>query len=308
MTILRVGTRGSQLARTQTETVAAALREAGFRLEIVIVRTAGDKDTQARFKDLGPDIFTRALDDALAEGTIDCAVHSAKDVPTELPAHVTVCAFPARAAPEDVLVCFGGAQRLEDIPAGGRIGTSSLRRRALLLNQRPDLDVVELRGNVRTRLETAGERGLAATVLARAGLQRLELAPRAGQILDPHRFIPQAGQGALAVTCAAKGSLASELEEILNHRETRVAVGAERGFLSRLGGGCQVPAGAYAEAAGGAVELRAVLLTADGRTCLRVTRSAAAAEAEAAGRDAAGELLGKGGEAIIRALRGGGGP
>jgi hydroxymethylbilane synthase len=206
-----------------------------------------------------------------------------------------------------VLVFFGHAESFAALPAGERVGTSSLRRRALLLGERSDLEVVELRGNVRTRLGAAAERGLGAAVLARAGLERLGLGARVGEVLDPHRFVPQAGQGALAVTCRSGDSLATELGDLLDDGPTRTALRAERAYLSRLGGGCQVPAGAYAEVTGDTVALRAVLLSPDGRTCMRSLREVPSAEAERAGVETAATFLDAGGEEVIRALREGGG-
>jgi len=305
MTRLRVGTRGSELATTQTREVTEVLERAGLASETVLISTAGDRAPEARFKDLGPDIFTRALDEALLEGTIDCAVHSAKDVPTRIPEGIEVCAFPGRRFPQDVLVFFRGADSLRSIPHGGKVGTSSLRRKALLLHRRPDLEIVELRGNVRTRLKRAEEKGIDAVVLARAGLERLGLGERVGEVLDPADFIPQAGQGALAVTCRADPSLSLKLAELLDDPPTRFALWADRAFLRRLGGGCQIPAGAYAELAGGRLTVRAVLLSPDGRTCLRGSREVDAEEGGEAGEDLAVELLEAGGAEIVASLRDG---
>ena len=302
----RVGTRASELARTQTEEVAAVLRAAGYVLETELITTVGDRDLDARFSDLGPDIFTRALDEALLEGRIDFAVHSAKDVPTELPDGVDVCAYVERLYPEDVLVGFTGAAALDELPPGARVGTSSLRRRALLLGRRPDLQIVDLRGNVRTRLDTARASGLDAAVLARAGLRRLDLGAHVTEILDPDTFVPQAGQGALAVSCRSGDALGPELRALVGHEDTRHAVTAERAFLSRLGGGCQIPAGAYARCSAGRIDFRGVLLAVDGCVTLRAERSGPVADAAALGGDAAAEILRRGGDAIVRSVRGGG--
>ena len=306
MTRLRVGTRGSELARTQTREVTEVLERSGLEVETVLISTAGDRAPEARFKDLGPDIFTRALDEALLEGRIDCAVHSAKDMPTQVAEGIEVCAFVRRRFPEDVLVFFRGADSLRSIRSGGKVGTSSLRRKALLLHLRPDLEIVELRGNVRTRLERAAERGFDAAVLARAGLERLGLGERIGEVLDPAEFIPQAGQGALAVTCREDPSLSLKLAELLDDRRTRFALWAERAFLRRLGGGCQVPAGAYAELEGERLLLRAALLSPDGKTFLHVEKDVEAEAAREAGEAAAEELLRAGGDRIVGSLRRGG--
>ncbi|HAK95563.1 MAG TPA: hydroxymethylbilane synthase [Planctomycetes bacterium] len=305
MATIRIGTRKSELARTQTGEVAAVLRKAGFRVETVLLQTVGDRARDARFSELGPGSFTRALDEALCAGDIDCAVHSAKDVPTDIPPEIVIAAFVAREAPQDAAVLAGGARRLADLPAGACVGTSSTRRRALLLNLYPGLATAELRGNVHTRLRKIDEQRLAGAVLACAGLSRLGLADRATERLDPRVFVPAPGQGALAVSALGEGAFAADLRALLDDAATRAAVEAERTFLARLGGGCQVPAGAYAECEGMRLVLHAVLLSTDGRECLRsVVEGRADAPARAGGR-AAEELLDAGGEALVRRARGG---
>ncbi|NMD36681.1 MAG: hydroxymethylbilane synthase, partial [Planctomycetes bacterium] len=166
MATIRIGTRGSELARAQAGAVAAVLERAGFRVETVLLRTLGDRARDARFSELGPGSFTKALDDALCAGAIDCAVHSAKDVPTDIPPEIEIAAFVAREAPEDVAVLADGVERLADLAAGACVGTSSTRRRAFLLNLHPGLATAELRGNIHTRLRKIEAQRLAGAILA----------------------------------------------------------------------------------------------------------------------------------------------
>ncbi len=308
MSTIRIGTRKSELARTQCDEVAAALRKAGFTVEIVLMQTVGDTARDARFSELGPGSFTKALDEALLAGRIDCAVHSAKDVPTEFPPEIAIVAFVAREAPQDAAVLAHGVRRLADLSAGARIGTSSTRRRAFLLNAFPSFQTTELRGNVHTRLHKIEDQGLAGAVLARAGLTRLGLADRITEVLDPHVFVPAPGQGALAVSALVRSPFAPELAKVLDDSPTRAAVQAERAFLMRVGGGCQVPAGAFAECTGAALTLRAALLSPDGKTCLRSIVDGNTDAPDAAGRRAAEEILSAGGDALVRGAREGGVP
>lgn len=305
MTTIRIGTRKSELARTQSDEVAAVLRKAGFTVELVLMQTVGDTARDARFSELGPGSFTKALDEALLAGRIDCAVHSAKDVPTEFPREITIAAFVAREAPQDAAVLAHGVRRVADLPAGACIGTSSTRRRAFLLNAYPGLVTAELRGNVHTRLRKIEDQGLAGAVLARAGLMRLGLAGHITELLDPRVFVPAPGQGALAVSALARGPFAADIAKVLDHAPTRAAVEAERAFLTRVGGGCQVPAGAFAECEGTRLTLRAALLSPDGKICLRSTVEGSVGAPEAAGTRAGDEILRAGGDALVRGARAG---
>ena len=303
MQTIRIGTRGSLLARTQTGEVAAALAGAGIAVEVVHVLTLGDTARDARFSELGPGVFTRALDEALIEGRIDCAVHSAKDLPTEFSPAIEISAFLARHFPHDALILADGYRKLVDVPAGAAIGTSSARRRALLRHARPDLALVEMRGNVHTRLAKLARGGMAGTLLARAGLERLGLGGRVTEVLDPHTFVPAPGQGALAVTSLRGGGFAAVLRELLDDRDSRSAVTAEREFLACLGGGCQVPAGACAAVSGDRLAMDAVLLSTDGRACLRARVCGAREQARELGAQAAGEIIQAGGAAIVAEAR-----
>lgn len=303
MTTLRAGTRASSLARIQTDYVSGLLTRAGHGIETVLISTKGDEARDARFRDLGSGIFTRALDEALLDGRIDFAVHSAKDVPTDFPDAIGIAAYLQRKSPQDAIVLFKGGTDYRNLAKGSVIGTSSARRKALLLNSKPDLVISELRGNVKTRLEKARDAGFDGAVLAKAGLERLGLTPPGHlQILPPHEFVPAPGQGALAVACLKSHAIFPALKAALDHMETRQAVMAERAFLARLGGGCQIPAGAYADILQGVLHLRAVLLSPTGSACVRITRQGAPGDARRIGEAAVSDLLAQGGHDIQRAF------
>jgi hydroxymethylbilane synthase len=246
---LRIGTRGSTLAVWQTEWVRARLRATGYETERVEIKTTGDLVTEVPLARIGSRaLFTKQIDDALLEGRIDLAVHSFKDLPTQLPSGIQVAAVSVREDPRDALVARG-ALSWNDLPRGGAVATSSLRRRAQLLNLRPDLSVVDVRGNIETRLAKLDKQPQwSAIVLAAAGLVRLGLERRISERLSPDVMLPAPGQGALAVTVRA-GDVAADkaAREALHDPATALAVSAERGFLHRLEGGCQVPVAAYAE-------------------------------------------------------------
>jgi hydroxymethylbilane synthase len=245
---IRIGTRGSRLAIWQTDWVRTRLRAAGHDTERVEIKTTGDLVTEVPLTRIGTRaVFTKQIDDALLEGRIDLAVHSFKDLPTQLPEGIALAAVGVREDPRDALVGRGPIRWI-DLPRGGVVATSSLRRKAQLLNLRPDLTVVDVRGNVETRLAKLDQQpGWAAVLLATAGLVRLGLDQRIGERLPPELMLPAPGQGAIAVTVRA-GDTAMEgaARDTLHDRLTALAVAAERGFLRRLEGGCQVPVGAHA--------------------------------------------------------------
>jgi hydroxymethylbilane synthase len=306
---LRVGTRASRLALWQTGHVISLLQLAwpDLTFEQVPIHTTGDRVTDvplARVGDKG--LFTRELEDGLHAGTIDVAVHSLKDLPTEPPSGLALGAILAREDPRDALVAAGPAT-LASLAAGARVGTSSLRRRAQLLAHRPDLEVVDLRGNVPTRLKRVLDGDLDAAVLALAGLRRLGLETHVTERLDPGVILPAPGQGAVAVQIRGGDGRVEDIVGRLDSAETRLTTTAERGLLARLEGGCHVPIGALGELAeaGGHLTLRGLVATLDGRTVIRADGSATVttpAEAQALGEAVAEELRAKGAGEILTAL------
>lgn len=288
---LRLGTRGSQLALTQSRAVARMLEESwpGLRVELVVIRTSGDKIQGIPLHSLGgKGLFVKEIEEALLRGEVDLAVHSLKDVPAEIPAGLRLAAFPPRADPRDLVVTREGGG-LSSLPPGGKIGSSSLRRSFQLRALRPDLAVVPLRGNVDTRLGRLKEGKVDGVVLARAGLERLGLDP-GGEPLDPEEFVPAVGQGVLAVETREGDPEVERLCRALDHHPTRVAVEAERGFLRAIGGGCQVPAGAYARMENGILRLVAFLAATDGSRAARGEKEGRPEEAARMGEEL-GRLL-----------------
>lgn len=242
-----IGTRGSALARTQADLVAAQLQATWPDLDVVvqIIKTEGDRKLDVATTRLGKGAFVKEIELALLGGKIDVAVHSCKDLPTESVPGLTLAAFPRRADVRDTLVSRTGA-RLAELPAGAVVGTGSNRRRAQLLMSRPDLDVADIRGNVETRLRRMTEGRYDAVLLAAAGLDRLGWLDRATEILSPDVMLPAPAQGALAVQTRTDDASLSLLLEPLDDAATRAAVTAERAFLAGLGGGCRIPIGAHA--------------------------------------------------------------
>jgi hydroxymethylbilane synthase len=251
--VVRIGTRASELALRQARLVESALLARGIRSELVTFKTVGDKKLDQALTEIGAKgLFTHELEVALSKGKIDCAVHSLKDLPTESPEGLEVIAQLEREDPRDVLVVNRGtgAENLDDLPAGSRVGTSSLRRRAQLLARRPDLEAVELRGNVPTRLKKVETGAVHAAILAAAGLIRLEVEQRITMFLELPDWLPAAGQGAIAVQVRSDDSRMRDLLLPLNHEMTSITTRAERAFLAALEGGCQVPIGALVMDAG----------------------------------------------------------
>lgn len=280
---MKLGTRGSRLALTQASLVKRVMEEAGLDVKVVEVETLGDRrDEWKSIRDVeGDGLFTRELDAALLEGEVDIAVHSMKDVPTEPPDGIAIAAVPPRGSPRDAL-CGG---TLDELPDGATVGTGSPRRRAQLLRVRPDLEVVNLRGNVETRLSKVGSE-VDAVVLAEAGLDRLNVADRIDERLPFDGFLPAPGQGAIAVS-AKSGSREAELSrEAVDHEPTRLESEAERALLNELGTGCVEPVGALAELEEGELVLRAGNFEEDRMVQLTGEPS----EAEELGRRAAREL------------------
>jgi hydroxymethylbilane synthase len=251
--MIRVGSRGSQLALWQANHVAGLLRERGHSVQIEVIRTTGDRMQGVTFAEVGAVVskgmFTLEIEDALAVGRVDLAVHSLKDLPTELPEGFVLAATPRRADARDVVVSREYA-RLADLPAGARVGTSSLRRRAQLRYLRPDLEYMEFRGNVDTRLRKLGEGQAEAIILAAAGLDRLEKTEWVRERLEPEVMCPAAGQGALGIEIRTGDAETAAVLAFLDDPATRFAVTAERVGLAELGGGCQVPIGIHCRAIG----------------------------------------------------------
>ncbi len=303
--LLRIGTRRSALARTQAEWVNAALarRYPELQLEIVAMETTGDKLIDVPLEQYGgKELFVKELEEALLDGRVDLAVHSLKDVPVEFPPGLHLAAVCEREDPRDALVSPAHTT-LDQLPKKGRVGTSSLRRRAQLKAYRPDLEIVPIRGNVATRIGKIAREGLDGVVLALAGLRRLGLAAHATEIIDVSRFVPAIGQGALGIECRKDDAATNALVAALNHAESAKTAAAERGFLLRLGGGCQVPLGAYATLSnGGTIHIHAFVGTPDGLRVLRGSRSGPALQAEKLGRDLAGDLLDQGAGEILASL------
>jgi hydroxymethylbilane synthase len=242
---LRIGSRGSQLALWQASHIAALLRGQGHTAEIEIIKTTGDRLQEVTFAQVGSKgMFTREIEEALAEGRVDLAVHSLKDLPTELPAPFALAATPPRVDPRDALVSVR-YDSLAELPNGARVGTSSQRRRAQLKALRPDIDAVEFRGNVDTRLRKLSENQVDAILLASAGLDRLEKTQWLRERLDPAQFCPAAGQGSLGIETRKGDEATIRAVAFLNDAATRFAVTAERAALAALGGGCQVPIGIH---------------------------------------------------------------
>jgi hydroxymethylbilane synthase len=295
-----LGTRGSKLALAQAETCAERLRAAGLEVEIRVIRTTSDHHPETPLSILDRrDVFTRQLDEALLEGGIDLAIHSLKDVPTELPAGITLAAVTERHDPSDALVS-DERYDVDALPDGAVVATSSLRRRAQLLHRRPDLRIVEIRGNVDTRVRKMRAGEADAVVLARAGLDRLGLdAPHT--VIPPDTMLPAVGQGSLTAAMLEDHPLRERIRETLNHEESEKAALAERALLRALEGGCRVPVGALAEVEGNVVRLRGVVASPDGTLVYR--GEAAGGDPEEVGVRLARELLERGAAVVLGEIR-----
>ncbi|WP_374446300.1 hydroxymethylbilane synthase [Stella sp.] len=294
---LRIGTRGSPLALWQAGAVRAAIAAAapelagGDRIEIVVIRTTGDRVQDRTLSEIGgKGLFTKEIEDQLASGAIDLAVHSMKDMPTVLPDGLVIDAMLPRADPRDALVALapGG---IDALPPGAVVGTASLRRQAQLLHRRPDLRIVPFRGNVDTRLAKLAAGQAAATVLALAGLQRLGKPEVASAVLEPEAMLPAVAQGAIGIERRAGDARAAGLVARIADRPTMTAVAAERALLAALDGSCRTPIAALAELDGaGGITLRGLVATPDGARVVAGDWSAAAADAARLGQEAGSEL------------------
>jgi hydroxymethylbilane synthase len=331
---LRIGSRGSQLALWQANHISALLRARGHEVAIEIIHTTGDKITDVALAKVGTKgMFTKEIEEALAAGRVDLAVHSLKDLPTDLPAGFEIAAITKREDPRDAF-CSRRYSKIEDLPEKARVGTSSLRRQAQLKAIRPDLDIHPLRGNVDTRLRKLEQGEYDAVILASAGLMRLGRSELIRQIIPAEIMCPAAGQGALAVEIRAGDTRMRELVAFLDDPAARAATTCERALLSRLGGGCQVPIGAFAEvrsvetvteqsglgvaqrfsaadqiapresalAAGVYLQLESIVADPEGTRLLRDSRDGD--DPERLGNDAGTALLVRGGNAILEAVYG----
>ena len=296
--VLRAATRASALARGQTGLVAGLLAEAcGVTTEPVAVSTTGDRRAGTPIHAMGgKGVFVKEVQTAVLDGRADIAVHSAKDLPSATPAGLILAAVPRRGDPRDALV----GCRLADLPNGATVATGSVRRQAQLAHRRPDLNFAPLRGNIATRLEVAA--GFDAIVMAAVALQRLGLEPDVVDVLDPQDFVPQVGQGAIAVECRAGDRETLTMLSAIEHRPSRRAVDAERAFLAELGGDCTLPAGAHATNPGGGVELTGLLAATDGSRLIRDSRGGR--DPETLGRAVARHLLDhRGGRELLGPVR-----
>jgi hydroxymethylbilane synthase len=296
--MLVIASRGSQLALWQARWVSAQLTALGHECRIEIIKTTGDKITDVPLAKVGTKgLFTKEIEEALLDGRADLAVHSLKDLPTELPEGLVLAAVPEREDPRDAVV----GKRLADLPAGARVGTSSLRRSAQLRKLRPDLTIESVRGNLDTRLRKLDEGQYDAILLAAAGLKRLGWGDRIAEILPAETMCSAVGQGALAIETRASGA-GFDAVQAMDHADTHAAVLAERGVLSALGGGCQVPIGAHATVEGGRLRLLGVVASPDGDEVIRGAASGAASAAESLGRALGNELLERGARRILDAV------
>jgi hydroxymethylbilane synthase len=302
MALLRIGSRGSQLALWQANHISGLLRARGHQVEIEIIKTTGDKITDVALAKVGTKgMFTKEIEEALAEGRVDLAVHSLKDLPTELPAGFELAAITTRQHPNDAFlsVKYGS---LKELPQGARVGTSSLRRQAQLKVVRRDLDIHPLRGNVDTRMRKLEEGEYDAIILAAAGLNRLGRTELIREILSAETMCPAAGQGALAIEIRAGDTRMREILSFLDDAASRATTTCERALLNQLGGGCQVPIGAHAHVADGKLVLHAVVARPDGSLIMRDSLSGD--DAEQVGEALGKKLLRNGAEQILQQVYG----
>jgi len=303
---LKIGTRGSRLALAQSEWVKGRIvsRYPDIRVELVKITTTGDRILDSPLSRIGgKGLFVKEIEDALLEGRIDLAVHSMKDVPAELPPELFLSVFPVREDPRDALIA-GGCRALRDLPRGARVGTSSLRRAAQILSLRPDVRIVPLRGNVETRLRKREEGVCDAVVLASAGLRRLSLDKPSDCLLGPDEMLSAVGQGALGLEVRRSDQTVMECLAFLNHPETETAVRAERAFLERLEGGCQVPIAGWARVEEYGLTMDGLVAELDGSRLIRDRVAGRPEQAETLGLELAERLLAAGADQILGRIYG----
>ena len=303
MAPLRIGSRGSQLALWQANHISALLREQGHEVEIEIIKTTGDKITDVALAQVGTKgMFTKEIEEALAEGRVDLAVHSLKDLPTELPPGFELVAITTRVNPRDVFLSVT-YESIQSLPKGARVGTSSLRRQAQLKVALPDLIVDALRGNVDTRVRKLEEGQYDGIILAAAGLTRLGKTELIKQVLSEEFMCPAAGQGALGIEIREGDAEIRKHLEFLDDAAARATTTCERALLNKLGGGCQVPIGAFAESVDGVLQLTAIVAKPDGSTILRETQTGS--DPVALGEQVGKTLLQRGANKILEEVYGG---
>ncbi len=302
---ITIGTRGSALALWQARFVAERLTSINpdLQTDLSIIKTSGDKIQDVALAKIGgKGLFTKEIEEALIAGQVDLAVHSMKDVPTELPHGLTLSAIMKRENPMDAFISRDGS-KLEDLGPGAKLGTSSLRRRAFLLAKRPDLEICDLRGNVDTRLKKIETQGLAGALLASAGMIRMGFEDRITQTLGIEEMIPAIGQGAMGIETRQGDQVVIDMVKELNHTPTAACVSMERAFLYRMGGGCQVPLAAHARLENGRFEIIAAVVHPDGAPNLR-SSSLSNEPDPLLGLELADEILSKGGDKILRSVLG----
>lgn len=305
--VVRIASRGSRLALWQTDRVRTELEAAhpGIRIDVEVIRTTGDRILDVPLAKIGDrGLFTKEIDEALLDGRADLAVHSLKDIPTRIPDGLTLAAVSERADPRDVLILRVGQKvGLRELAPGARVGTSALRRRAQLCRLRPDLEVIDLRGNLDTRLAKLDAGEYDAIILAAAGVRRLGWEDRISESLPPEEWLPAVGQGALGIVARAGDSATADLLGPLHHPGTAACTAAERSFLRALEGGCQVPIAALATLDAGTLHLDGLVADLEGEQAVRATSAGAPTAASEIGRRLAGVLLSRGAGEILQDVR-----
>ncbi|MCP3678510.1 MAG: hydroxymethylbilane synthase [Deltaproteobacteria bacterium] len=303
---IRVGTRGSQLALWQANWVKSSIEEryAGTTVELVKIKTTGDKILDVPLAQVGgKGLFVKEIEEALLDGRVDLAVHSMKDVPTEFPEGLHLAYITEREDPRDIVISRNGIH-LFDLPQGAKIGTASLRRQAQILKRRPDFEIVQLRGNLDTRIRKLTETDMDAIILAGAGIKRLGWAEKITEYLEPEVMLPAIGQGALGIETRIDDEEINELTTFFNHHVTAVAVRAERALLKRLEGGCQVPIAAYGTVDGGRLTLAGLVASTDGEQIIQESLDGDEGDAETVGIALAERLLARGAGEILAEVYG----
>jgi hydroxymethylbilane synthase len=304
--IIKIGTRGSKLALTQSSMIREMIlkQHPDIKVELVIIKTKGDKIIDSPLSKIGgKGLFVKEIEEALLDKSVDIAVHSIKDVPAELPNGLSIPFYPERENPADAFLSCK-FKRLIDLPSGARVGTGSLRRSSQLLNKRPDLDIIPIRGNVDTRIKRLESGEFDAIILAASGLNRLGLLSKITELLSPPEYIPAVGQGALGIEVRENDIECNRLLEFLNHNETAIAVKAERSFLHRLEGGCQVPLGAYACIDKGKILIHGMVSDLIGSMVVKKSLTGSIGHPEQTGKTLAEQLLDMGADKILAEVYG----